>query len=56
MLTHVHYGETLYGWQYRSKGEVKGVETLVTGMTGRVRCSALGAGRAARLTGLWLGE
>jgi hypothetical protein len=22
MLTHVHYGETLCGWQYRSKGEV----------------------------------
>ena len=21
MLTHVHYGETLCGWQYRSKGE-----------------------------------
>jgi hypothetical protein len=37
MLTHVHYGETLCGWQYRSKGEVKGVKTLVTGMIGRVR-------------------
>jgi hypothetical protein len=21
MLTHVHYGETLCGWQYRSKGK-----------------------------------
>jgi hypothetical protein len=49
MLTHVHYGETLCGWQYRSKGEVKGVESLVTRVTecirwrtGHVQCSAPG--------------
>ena len=33
MLTHVHIGETHCGWQYRSKGEVKGVEKEKFGVT-----------------------
>ena len=37
LLTHVHYGETLCGWQYRSKGEVKEVKNADHGVTGRVR-------------------
>jgi hypothetical protein len=58
MLTHVHYGETLCGWQYRSKGEVKGVEKMVTGVTrcvrgrtGQVRYAALGSATLAEMTG-----
>jgi hypothetical protein len=37
MLTHVHYGETLCGWRYRSKVVVKGVECAGHRVTRRVR-------------------
>ena len=37
MLTHVHYGETLCGWQYRSKSVEKGVESAGHGVTERIR-------------------
>jgi hypothetical protein len=37
MLTHVHYSETLCGWQYRSKGEEKGVGNVGHGVTERIR-------------------
>jgi hypothetical protein len=59
----VHNGETLCGWQYRSKGEVKGVRNAGHEVIGHIRLwvrtrpvFSLGSGRVAELTGLWLVE